>query len=264
MRPKYRYTTIIAISLVFGFAFFLRHSSAFSQEKVFPLTVESLASSRMDVYYYPYTKWSIQFQTDASYSLHEQFEETEFEDSGHYTIKDGKAELIPSRCLLHGPSSDSAMDCDHSLGHALCFLVPTPQSLYATQALTCRSERNRHLIRWDETDDAISFPFPSTKIAPGTKRSFRGIPVITMGLRSGKTVGAAQIRVEPSVSAVVLQYPMNPMPAQTFIPDRTSVVLIARTMKKEIIEGHENYWFLISVGMAKEVWMFGEFVRLDG
>jgi len=223
-----------------------------------PLTAETLTASKL-VMQVGLGFLTVEFKKDGKYGVSVMTEGGGWGDSGRYSINGNQVELKPEACT---GSFEHADDCEHSLGHAFCRIVATPNSIYTTHQLTCQSEKNKNLM--GEAVDSFSITFPQTKLPPDTKRIFHGIPVVTIGEVKARTTDAVKIRKAPSVNAESFEYHSNPFGPGTstpFVPAGVEVIVVARSVHKEKVKNWENYWYLVTVNWgAQEVWMYGEFL----
>jgi hypothetical protein len=161
------------------------------------------------------------------------------------------------------------VSCAQTLGRAECGYRDDNGSLYYTRFFACRSADNRKVLGVDSKEpDTILFPVEEFKVKPGAERTRDGVPVVTMGLAQAYTTSDVKIREAPSVDAKAFQYFISMFPdptakAMDYVPKGTQVTVIARTRETVQVGAWNNYWYLVSVGQVSEVWMFGEFVKIQ-
>jgi len=248
---NYRYSLLFYFVALFCF---LHGIAIFGQAKDFPLTMENLTARKLGVQVV--IGWqSIEFAKDGTYQFSYFSDGMGGVDEGAFTIVDSRIQLKPQHC--------KGNSCwRFALGRAICRVVATPESLYYRQSLICKSEPGQQLQ--DNGEYTVTLPFPQTKVSQGTKRVFNGTSIITLGESKGTTTSSVHIRNAPERVAQAVDYiPDLGQNSISSVPPGTTVIVIARTEKKEHVNNWNNYWYLVNVGLNQEVWMFAEFVKLD-
>lgn len=204
----------------------------------------------------------LSFNADGTYKMEYSSEGWDWTDSGRYELSGSGAVLKPSSC--NGKAYTKPADSELSMGEAEVTVAEKKDDLRYGSYLSVKSRFNKkNLVGQDLVCDTMLFPVKDSLLR-NAPRSHKGIPVITMGCAKGVTVSNVKIRKGPSVSAEALSYMRSHGDdAQDFVPQGTKVTVIARTVKKEKVLSWENYWYLVDAGAEEEVWMYGEFVRLD-
>jgi hypothetical protein len=201
------------------------------------------------------------FQKDGTYTFGYSSEGVYWYNSGNYSIIKDKVLLKPSVCSVQ--KDGDAVNCGETMGEAVCVIQSRPADLYFFKYFVCTSQNNRNAVSMNVP--TMPFPIQDFKTKAGTSKIFRGIPVVTMGLVKGVTTTGVKIREKPSVNAKSLEYittMFDPGSEQQSVPEKTDVVVIARTRDKDKVQSWNNYWFLVNVGVLNEVWMYGEFVKI--
>ncbi len=182
-------------------------------------------------------------------------------NEGLYEIKDGKALLHPDKCLEN--ENGNKKDCSKTMGEAACYLEKNDKSLEYSTYLVCKSDNYKKVIV--ENTDRIEYPVLDSQLAAGEKRIINNIPVIIMGKLKGIITANVKIRTAPSINAQAITYQKELYgdPGTPFVPEKTGVIIIARTLKKEKVQNWENYWYYIQAGTSDGAWMFGEFVKIS-
>jgi hypothetical protein len=215
-------------------------------------------------YSYLLGECTIAFRAGGAYEIEYGSEGMSWRDEGTYTITGNSITLAPSACYLH--KNGEAIDCGKSMGPASCSIRDDADSIYYGKYLVCRSQNNEHLLSESEKNSEIRFPVEKFKVPEGETKKFHGIPVVTMGMKDGIVLKNAKIREKPSVDAKPLTYSAalftDESEMRPYVPEKTSVKVLARTNDRAKVESWENYWYLINAGVNTEVWMFGEFVEI--
>lgn len=198
---------------------------------------------------------------------------------GRYTLKlsclgcaarvcaEGRYELAGGKVLLKQEScrdDDTGKPLDSAENYAGLALTTEKSEgdLYYTQYLVLEASGKRPVIG---NLARLRFGMPDTKVPAGSRRSYDGMPVVTMGMQKGVTTTNAKIRVKPSTGAKPVQYldsPFGPSSPKESVPAGTPLVVRARTAEKEQVGQWNNYWYLVDVGVHENVWIFGELVKL--
>jgi hypothetical protein len=206
----------------------------------------------------------IEFNKNGTYEANYESAGVCWHNRGDYTVKDNKISLVPSVCKDY-KKDKKVVPCEKTLGRAGCTIIEDLKSLYYTRYLECTSLDNKNVLGFDSP--RILFPLPQFRIKSGEERVFNGTRVIVLPDTTGVTTGNVKIRKSPSVTSESLKY-LDKMvydpTAKTldFVPRDTKVAIIARTKDKCAVDKWTNYWYLVSVGMETEVWMFGEFLKV--
>jgi len=185
-------------------------------------------------------------------------------NTGKFDVKNNKLYFEPIICKDSRNVKDF-LPCDKTLGRAVCKIIEDLNSLYYTKFLECISLDNNNVLGFNSAK--ILFPIKSYRVKSGEERRFNGINVIVLTGLSGITTGNVKIRKEPSINSESLKYQDKIIYDTTgkisdFVPKDTKVNIIARTKNKHQVDKWNNYWYLITVGMNSEVWMYGEFIKL--
>ncbi len=216
---------------------------------------------------HPLGKCELRVKHDSAYEATYASEGLYWHNEGAYRVTPGGIALEPNLCA--DSKGGVQVSCAATLGRAECGYRDDNGSLYYTRFFACRSADNRRVLGVDgDEPDMILFPVEEFKVKPGAARAHKGVPVVTMGLAHGYTTSDVKIREAPSVDAKALQYFISSFPdptakAMDYVPKGTQVTVIARTRETVQVGAWNNYWYLVSVGQVSEVWMFGEFVKLQ-
>lgn len=180
---------------------------------------------------------------------------------GTYNLSDGKLVLHPNKCL--DENNDSTIDCNKTTGEAIGTLNKSDDDLYYTQYVLFEPAKKRKLV-----GDLTYFKLglPDKKVPEGSKRTIQDIQVTTMGMKKGTVTTNAKIRVKPSVTSKAVEYLESiygPGSALEYVPAGTSLRIKARTVDKVKVNEWNNYWYCVDAGMTYDVWMFGEFIKIE-
>jgi hypothetical protein len=206
----------------------------------------------------------IEFNKNGTYEANYESEGLYWHNKGDYSVKNNKILLAPAVCKSY-KNDERGVPCETTLGRAECAIIEDLKSLYYTRYLECTSLDNKNVLGFNSP--GILFPLPQFRIKSGEERVFKGTRVIVLPDSNGVTTSNVKIRKSPSISSESVQY-MEKMAYDPtsktldFVPRDTRITIIARTKDKYSVDKWSNYWFLVSVGMQTEVWMFGEFVKL--
>lgn len=203
------------------------------------------------------------FRADDSYSAEYASEGIYWFDEGSYSISGDRLLLLPEFCRQD--ENGSIIPCEQSLGRASCVLNETPADLYFQTHLVCTSEANRELLYTGEENRQVKVSLIDRRVPAGAARVFQGQRVVTMGMARGRTTTSVKIRRAPSVNAEAVQYTAELFGSEAVnaVPSGTELTVIARSERKAVVQSWNNYWYLVNVGAMQEVWMYGEFVRLE-
>jgi hypothetical protein len=198
-------------------------------------------------------KYSINYGSEGKY----------WYDEGVFTITDNKIQLKPTGC--YGHEKGPAIDCKESMGEGECKVEESNSSLYYSKFLICGSKINKNLLGF-EKNEKISLTIEKYALKDGTERVINGVKVVIIKNKIGITSTNVKIRKMPSVKSESVEYVtdlyFNNPQTYSYVPEKSTVTIIARTKDKFNIEKWENYWYLINVGICSEVWMYGEFLKI--
>jgi hypothetical protein len=205
----------------------------------------------------------VRLNKDQTYTAKYQAPGSVWSDQGTWQIQADTLALIPKSCKSGIEVQSNS--CSESLGKATC--IPFA-SLYYNEALKCTSKENKDVIGAGSPDIIVSLQ--SSPVVAGTERSFHGEAVVTMGMVKAKTTTNVKIRSAPSTSAKIIEYVQDPMGSMgpdhgnmPYMPPGTELRVVARTKEKKQVEKWNNYWYLVNINFQEEVWVFGEFVKID-
>jgi hypothetical protein len=184
-------------------------------------------------------------------------------DEGVYSIGgDSVVSLSPTLC--HDLNLNKDIDCSISLGKGICKLQSNDTNLYSTLMLIFFPENSDSARAFKLLRESVDFSVDSFEVKEGSQRIFRGTEVVTMGMKHASTTQNVKIRKGPSVSSAELIFTKEPYgdAGLKYVPASTEITVIARTKVKDKVGTWENYWYLVNAGNLKEVWMYGEFIKL--
>jgi hypothetical protein len=202
------------------------------------------------------------FQKDGTYSIEYGSEGINWYDKGTYSIKKDKVYLKPKVCSSH--KGGDVIDCSGSMGEAVCSVQSDANNMYYYKFFVCTSQKNKNAISTNVAN--MNCPVENSKIMAGMSKFYKGIPVVTMGQAKGSTTTSVKIREKPSINSKSLEYIKElfaPDSVQQSVPANTEVIMIARTRDRDKVQNWNNYWYLVNVGVMNEVWMYGEFVKVN-
>ncbi|MCE9600128.1 MAG: SH3 domain-containing protein [Spirochaetia bacterium] len=248
---------------ILTFLFLLTSNAVPAQE--FSLTLQALTNAKFSVIEpgLGHNETNLSFGQNNTYSLTYCISGGCSGEGGIFEINKNKLFLTLRAC--GGDGHDPKVIPCFSFGSATCEIERTPDSLYFNFALSCSSTRQSPDHVPGMKASKLILPFPHTAVRPGSKRMANGVPVISMGMTTGKTTDDVNIRKAPSITADSVSYliPFLPPVSQPFVPKGTTLEVVARTEKKEKVKTWENYWYLVNLGLNREVWMFGEFLSIE-
>lgn len=122
----------------------------------------------------------------------------------------------------------------------------------------------------------------TSKLKEGTARVFNGTEVVTIDRRLATNRENIKVRVAPERDAnyYIWYRESGDYQEPPFMPEGTRVILRARTVRKEWVEGHYNYWYYIDISDLHPLdegiylngdkrgrmvyygfWVFGQFIK---
>ncbi len=241
-------------------AVFLCMAPAFA-EKVSQSDIDGLINSRLTCYI-PMGHSAITLMKNNRYSMELGSPGPDWRSEGRYELKNSRLLLHPEKCYDGTTSKTLSPDCGNTMGEAVATLDKSDSDLYFSKYLVIEAA-DRKKIAGDTA--ILRFGLPGTKVTAGSRRSFDGINVITMGMQMGVVTANAKIRLKPSTQARSMKYlesPYGPGSLTESVPAGTSLKVKARTVEKDKVGQWNNYWYLVDVGMCSDVWIFGELVKL--
>jgi hypothetical protein len=206
----------------------------------------------------------ISLNNDSTYKANYESEGLYWHNEGNYSIKGDKILLSPNDCSPNENSKD-IVPCKLTLGRAEFRIIDDHNSLYYSKFAECTSLDNNDVLGLNSSK--ILFPLMQYKVKSGEERVFNGVNVIVLTGATGITTSNVKIRKSPSINSEALKYTdkiyLDPASkTYDFVPANTKIYIIARTKNKYSVDKWNNYWYLISVGMNEEVWMYGEFIKI--
>ncbi len=200
------------------------------------------------------------FQKNNLYYVEFDTEGWSWYNEGNYQIESNRILLYPNKCTDN--KQGSIMNCNKSIGKAICKIQVSKESLYYLKYLSCRSLNNKNVIF--EKSDTIDFAVINTKLKAGVKRKIDGVDVILMGEINGTTTANVYIREKPSINSESIKFRAGYLsyePIST-VPPNTNVLIIAKTIIKDSVNNYNNYWYYVHVGTHRGVWIYGEFIKM--
>lgn len=198
---------------------------------------------------------------DNTYTFEYGSEGVNWYNKGSYSVNKGKVNLKPDVCSSH--KDGETINCAGTMGEADCSIQTKANDLYFFKYFVCTSKKNKNAVSTNMP--SMAFPIGESKVKAGTSKVYKGIPVVSMGMVKGMTTTNVKIREKPSVNAKAIEYikeiysPDSSLPS---VPAKTEVIVVARTRDRDKVENWNNYWYLVSVGVNSEVWMYSEFVKI--
>jgi len=202
--------------------------------------------------------FDVRFHKDGTYVLNCVTQNGFWTDAGKFSVQNDRVILTAPTCEP-SRAGETSRDCERTFGNVNCIHKHDPRTLYFADSLLCSFPARKGL-----TLDFFSMVFPQTQIRPGQSSMYRGIPVVSMGNVRGKTRLPAMLRRTPSVRSTNVPFqPGKPAPSRSIVPANTELQIIARTERKERLNKTDSFWYLVSVGLNTELWMFGEAISLE-
>lgn len=211
----------------------------------------------------------IHLTSTTTYRAEAVIQDSDWENTGTYEIKDGKILLHPKTCFES--RSPSQKNCAATLGEATMELISDNQSFYYTQFIKVTSLKNNELFASFE-GNCNTFMIGITGTSPvGELRKFDSIDVLILGMKPGITKVETAFRVGPGLSYEKIEFAVESeqygdleYDVFEFVPANSELTIIARTLKKEKVENYEDYWYLVNSGYENsEVWIHGKYVRFN-
>lgn len=224
----------------------------------FELTKSLLTSEKFESIHGMYSS-SINFLEDDKYNHEMGSEGMGWYNEGTYEIKDNKILLHCTKCAEIKEDSKES-DCFKTLGEAECFIEDTPNSLYYSKNLICRSYNGK----WMENEIIeVEFPLKSSRLKAGEKRKINNSPAIIMGYISATTTETAYLKESPSETAENVDFFIEKYEEpEPMIPTNYSVKILAKTENKVSVKGVEDYWYYIEVNhYSQSAWIFGKSLK---
>ncbi|TGK77689.1 hypothetical protein EHQ19_18995 [Leptospira montravelensis] len=122
----------------------------------------------------------------------------------------------------------------------------------------------------------------SKKVNEGLIRNFKGIEVITQGLKNASVTSNLKMREKPSKDSKSFDCFFSHLDDEnlsnkeiSFIPKNYMITVIAKTKTEDYIGDKKNFWYLISPisdsyngcllknSNQKEGWVFGEYIKFN-
>jgi ELWxxDGT repeat protein len=225
---------------------------------------------------------SLVLKPDNAFFIYDESDGSVFEvKTGTYSLKNGALELTAKRCYIMndegstptGNEKGKPKDCATFFGSNMKIeLISDNKSLYYSQYLKISADT---LIKNDGFCMGINqtlFPIPGMEVKSGDLRTAGADSVVIMGMKKGVTNAAAKLRATPSTNGTVVKYeadsdcpdcPDNEVKQYDVAPVNTPVILIAKSLHKSKVGKSEDYWYLVNIGSQKEVWIFGQFIKID-
>jgi hypothetical protein len=205
---------------------------------------------------------SIHFTADGDYVAEYSSEGWEWLDSGKFEIKGQTVILSP--LVTDGKKYLNKEDSYHSLGEGSCYLENPTDDLFYGSYLVCESKYNTDfLLGQNIKGNKIKFPVKGS-ILKNVKRRYQNMNLVTLGLGDAEAIQNVKIRKAPSIAGEAVKFfPDIFGDSFEFVPKGTKLTLIARTENKVKVEKWNNYWYLVNVGAVSNVWVYGEFVKIN-
>lgn len=200
----------------------------------------------------------LELRTDKSFTARYNAKGYYWSCSGSWQMNDGVISLSPAVCF----DNDGGDDCNKACGAATVELVKDNSSLVYAEFLQVTSENHEDILGNGEGGKVFRVGVDGKPVPEGAKRTYNDVDILMMGYKEGKTTTGVYIREKPSTKGTKLVYKTDPEEkGNDFVPKGSSVVVIGRTMGKDKVDDHDNYWYLVNVGINYRVWMFGEYVK---
>lgn len=203
------------------------------------------------------------FSKDKRYSTTYASEGIYWYNAGKFDIKGDTIFLEPDQCK--DSDRGATIPCENTLGRAKCRVTAPNDDFEFLEKIVCTSETNHHLLTSD-AENSEAFYFNTTKPVPeGSIRKYGTIDIYTIN-RYGVTTDNVKIRESPSMSGKPITFipQLFAEANRPSVPTGTRLRIIGRTLTRDRVQKWQNYWYLVNVGAHEKVWMFGEFVRIDG
>lgn len=167
-------------------------------------------------------------------------------NEGTYSVENDKIILQPTICMDY--REGEKVDCSMTLGKSECYVVQKNDSIYYEKYIQCKSFENNDLLGNGNT--AIDFPVSDFIIKEGTEKLYDGKKII---IDNKKGI----INKDSFIYTSINLNNNNSEEGNPVFKDE-EVEVVAHTKDKYKFNGSENYWYLISKNMFREIWIFGD------
>ncbi|TGL90110.1 SH3 domain-containing protein [Leptospira congkakensis] len=149
----------------------------------------------------------------------------------------------------------------------------------------CFTKIDEESIKYQEyllCDNKLVLYNKSKKVNEGLIKNFKGIQVITQGLKNATVTSNLKMREKPSKDSKSFECFFSHLDDESisnkeisFIPKNYTITVIAKTKNEDYIGDKKNFWYLIfpisdsyngcllKNSDQKEGWVFGEYIKLD-
>ena len=198
-------------------------------------------------------------------------------NTGTFQEKNGFLVLTSKKCYSTtnfdteptGKEKGESIDCGNNFGKNIKIeLISDDQSLYYSQFIKVTADCSNK--EFDNCLDGRIFSVPGMEVKVGELRKKGTVDVEIMGMKKGITNTSVKLRETPSANGKIalfetegdeIWYDTKTLDA---VPDKSEVIIIAKTTKKEKFNKVDGYWYLVNIGyFTKEVWVHSQYIKFD-
>ena len=203
--------------------------------------------------------WKIEFKSEQDFQIYVSCMGPQASISGKYEVKGDRIQFkkyeTDFASYVDGKNSAASLSIEQVENRILkgaCRIISIKDDARYSEGIKC---------------NGIKSIFLNHNSAPksDTQLNFKGIPVVTLGLKYGKTTDCVRMREKPSPTAKIERYiiELDENKTSECIRKGERIRVHARTLRKDKVKSMENYWYLIHIGWHEDVWVFAEFVSLE-